>query len=204
MQTLTRYEVEELWADTVGVQSVPIDWADCHGEEYDGWESFAAPDCPTCGDYAVRGDVGSLEAWTCPDETCEQHGQEIDPYEDDGGRPVMNYHYPLPDTTLRVGDEYAAAEAIRDLPLCLVRFGDGSLSLALTGGGMDLSWEIAEAFTRLGYLPPLHFCDLPRMSGYPRDDAHRYTIAACLRSCDVAEAQAARTREHLQRFEEEA
>lgn len=91
------------------------------------------------------------------------------------------------------------AEKIADLPLCIVRFEDDeSYALALTGGGMDLSWEIAEAFMRLGYLPPLAYCDLPNMAGMDTgDERHRWVIAGCLRSCEVATFQAERTAEKL-------
>jgi hypothetical protein len=96
---------------------------------------------------------------------------------------MMNYAYPL--ESLRIdmrgtllGDSvpdsigahgfpttvHEAAHALRGLPLCIIERLDGEgYELALTGGGMDLSWEICEAFVRLGFLPPVHFCDLPDM-----------------------------------------
>lgn len=75
--------------------------------------------------------------------------------------PMMNYFYPVSDYTPGGMDEWAAK--IADLPLCVVEL-DGERGLALTGGGMDLSWEIAEAYVRLGYYPPT-WLDLPAMSG---------------------------------------
>ncbi len=51
---------------------------------------------------------------------------------------------------------------------------------------MDLSWEICEAFLRLGYLPPATFADLPRMAGYPQSDEQRATMEACAVSLETA------------------
>lgn len=195
MQAVETYDIESLWVDSVFAVPVSIDWREAWNGG-DGWDSFEAPDCPECGSYGTWN--SDEHAWTCPKEKCDQHGAEIDP--DDLTGPVMNYYYSLPDLN-RVGDEYEAASRIADLPLCVVTFEDGSHALALTGGGMDFSWEIAEAFTRLGFLPPLHFCDLPRMAGYPRTDEHRHTIAACKRSAEVARYRAARVLESLNEYD---
>jgi hypothetical protein len=75
--------------------------------------------------------------------------------------PMMNYFYPVSDYTRGGMEDWAAT--IADLPLCVVEL-DGERGLALTGGGMDLSWEIAEAYVRLGYYPP-SWLELPAMSG---------------------------------------
>jgi hypothetical protein len=85
------------------------------------------------------------------------------PDEEDGEEdgPMMNYYYELP---VFNQIESEAAAKLDGLPLCLVEV-DDRYALALTGGGMDLSWEICEAFMRLGYLPPVSFCDLPAMCG---------------------------------------
>lgn len=152
-----------------------------------------------CVTAVLRGCVARSDeasAWRCPKTGCAVNLTEQD-IEDDGEGPMMNYYYPLPDLR-RVGDDpHEAASRIADLPLCVVEFQDGGYALALTGGGMDLSWEICEAFTRLGFLPPVHFADLPAMTGYPRTEEHRYTIQACVRSAEVAEGWARRTRERL-------
>jgi hypothetical protein len=193
MTSTQPYPVEGLWVDTVFTGSVSADWDVIGGEYREGFTSYEAPSCPTCDEYAVWHE----RTWTCGNGACEDAGVEV---EDDSEGPMMNYYYPLPDLR-RVGDDPGeAASRIRDLPLCVIEFPDGSYALALTGGGMDLSWEICLAFTRLGFLPPLHFADLPAMAGYPRGDEHRYTISACLRSTEVAEARAQRIRETLARL----
>lgn len=75
--------------------------------------------------------------------------------------PMMNYFWHLGDS----GDIDEMAAKLDGLPLCVVEFEEsGEIGLALTGGGMDLSWEIAEGFIRLGYRPPTSL-DLPGMVG---------------------------------------
>ena len=51
---------------------------------------------------------------------------------------------------------------------------------------MNLAWEICEAFMLLGFLPPLHFCDLPGMAGRGASAKDRWIIAGCLKSCVIA------------------
>lgn len=97
--------------------------------------------------------------------------------------PMMNYYYPLPDRDSFNGED---ANKIQDMPLVLVEFEDENCALALTGGGMDLSWEICEAFIRLGYRPPLHFCDLPAMAGRGESEHDRAIIEACKESARIA------------------
>lgn len=186
--TFAAFPVDQLWVDTVGVQSIAIDWQEMGALE-DGWEAFESPVCPECDEYGIREDY----MWVCGNGGCDRGGDEIDAYSEG---PMMNYYYPLPDLRRLGDDPYAAAEAISDLPLCVVQFG-GGFALALTGGGMDLSWEICEAFTRLGFLPPLHFCDLPRLAGKRIEERERYVVDACRRSADVVAYQAQRTRERL-------
>jgi hypothetical protein len=110
----------------------------------------------------------------------------------------MNYFYPLPDESRYGGalDKYDA-QAIINLPLCLVNLETGEYGLALTGGGMDLSWEICEAYIRLGYLPPFHFCDLPRMAGRGTSARDRAIIRGCKRSCDITIGWGQQTKKHL-------
>lgn len=70
--------------------------------------------------------------------------------------PMMNYYWPL--THWLNADPYEFAERLRSFNLCLVKIeieDDNALwALALTGGGMDLSWDIAAGYIALGFLPP--------------------------------------------------
>lgn len=102
--------------------------------------------------------------------------------------PMMNYFYPLNESDGnslgRWEDSFDTVEAayrLRDLPLCLVER-DGDYGLALTGGGMDLTWEIVAAYVALGYLPPVSFSRLPGMAGMPNGASDRLVIAAVSRS----------------------
>ena len=73
---------------------------------------------------------------------------------------MMNYFYPLPGD---ISEE--VKQSLVDTCLCLVQMGDGEeIGFALSGGGMDLSWEICEAYILAGFLPPIYFCPLPQMA----------------------------------------
>ena len=77
-------------------------------------------------------------------------------------------------------DEKEAAKALVDLPLCIVYLiEEEAYFLALTGGGMDLTWQICEAYMRLGYLPPTHFSRLPRYAGATLNSAEALTNRCC-------------------------
>lgn len=119
--------------------------------EEDGWRYIVAVQCEDCGGIYIAD--GPTE---CENLDCENYGGEIGSG-DDG--PMMSYYYELPTDP----SDAAIAELV-ELPVCVVYI-DGEPGLALTGGGMDLSWEICEAFMRLGYLPPLHFAGLPAIAG---------------------------------------
>lgn len=88
--------------------------------------------------------------------------------------PMMCYWYPVRSDDYDPEDHATLAAQVRDLPLCVV-YVDGTYGLALTGGGMDLSWEIAEAFIAIDYWPPL-FVDLPRMAGRGTSEADQRII----------------------------
>lgn len=94
---------------------------------------------------------------------------------------MMNYSYALP--CFKDADLAEGVKKLLGLPLCIVRFMDDpsgdDYALALTGGGMNLAWEICEAYLRLGYCPPVYFCDLPRMSGRGASKHDRDIVEAC-------------------------
>lgn len=109
--------------------------------------------------------------------------------------PMMNYYYPAD-----LDDPEDAARKLADTCLCVVEV-DGRTGLALTGGGMDLSWEIVGAFMALGMLPPAHFAHLPHMADRRTATVDTVTaIAACLRSVDVVAREAEGRRHHLTTF----
>lgn len=144
---------DRLNCDTIDVKPRDYDFGKGYAEK---WEYFEAVTCDKCGEAViVHG---------------ENHHNDIDDTDCDGylnsDGPMMNYYYPLPGFDMDVED---AAKAIVDLPLCIVHFEDtDEYALALTGGGMNLSWEICAAYLKLGYMPPLHFADLPKLAGGPQ------------------------------------
>lgn len=113
----------------------------------------------------------------------------------DGMIPVMSYYYPVGSPYLTGADQARLVAA--GLPLSLVEIDGVGVVLVLTGGGMDLSWEICEAYMVLGQLPPVHFCDLPGMAGRGESARDRSIIAACLRSLAIVAERAIDTRGQL-------
>ena len=142
----------------------------------------------------------------CPNPDCEQFRQEVDEYGDGDDGPMMNYYYLLPSKRSGSSDSYDRSDAAKldGLPLVIVNFHEGphagEQALALSGGGMDLSWEICEAFMRLGFLPPAKFADLPAMAGYPRNARHRWIIDGCRRTFTVQAGFADRSIDSLDRM----
>lgn len=103
-------------------------------------------------------------------------------YEPQFEGPAMNYFYPLNEERM---DENECARKLARLPLVLVRINGGDnnadqYGLALTGGGMDLTWEICAAYIALGYVPPAHFArNLPMYAGLKLTKHRREIIRWC-------------------------
>lgn len=222
MTTTTDTPTElRLYTDTIDTMPVNKSWdaetwepsaGDVPGA-WNFWE-MTTPDegeeatCNDCGDPIVFAD----DRWEHKnvtdglmdedDAVPADHDAELDVvlWNDEHGQPegpMMNYWYPLHESGRDFSPEMAARTlAQHNLPLCVVEV-DGDYGLALTGGGMDLSWEIAEAFARLGYCPPLHFCNLPRMAGRERYESTPYVLRACAYSARIAAMRAERTVEDI-------
>jgi len=165
-----RTAIKNLSGDAIDAEPINYDWRTGYGET---WESHEATACQKCG-KAVAGLGGETHSALDTESAC-------DGYVGEASGPMMNYFYPLPAEPRSVQE---AAEALVNLPLALIEMtgGDngplsGKWGLALTGGGMDLSWEICEAFMLLGYVPPLHFAGLPRMAGRGDSPRDRWILA---------------------------
>lgn len=170
--------LKDLSLAAVNVTPVNIDWRERLGEDLEGYTVHEAEECGECGETIICHGYGEEQHMD------HDHESECDGYLNSEG-PMMNYYYELPhfagnDMLPSGGDIELAAKALENHPLCLVEFDDGTVALALTGGGMDLTWEICGAFIALGYSPPLHFCDLPRMAGKAHDPRWRPVVAACM------------------------
>ncbi len=137
------------------------------GTPWTFWESFKCDGCEKPSDGNNM----------CQNEECERYGDEAKSYADEGPTSSIYWEIRLPHTM----DEDDVARAIHDLPVCLVKVGE-EYGLILTGGGMNLIWEIVEAFTRIGALPPTDKIDLASMADRGESERDRYLIAACLRA----------------------
>ena len=184
MKVYKRTPLKDLSGDAIDVQSQDVDWTGddaTFGTYPDDWDYFEAQECDVCG--RVRCTHG--------EEQCNDDGHgKCDGYMGSSDGPMMNFAYELPVCSYMNFDPEEAAIKIADLPLCIVQR-DDKFYLALTGGGMDLSWEICTAYLRLGFLPPVRFADLPRMSGRGTSKVDRYIISACMQSFKVAGSCAA-------------
>jgi hypothetical protein len=112
--------------------------------------------------------------------------------------PMMNYLYPLPDFRM----DPSKAQALLDTEggaVCVVDVG-GETYMALTGGGMDMSWDIAHGYMLLGYYPPLDYCNLPDFAGQRASEKNLWIVQGCLRSCEIARSTAKNRIEHLRQL----
>lgn len=183
--------VSELYFGQTGCKPISYDWqANPYIEK---WEYYAASKCEKCGEIVVgRGGENHCDI---------DQDSECDGYIPSNDGPMMSYYYPL--DVRDSFDPREAAKLLVHLPLVIVEFQEGEMSptgdyaLALSGGGMDLSWEICEAFMRLGYLPPVHFSDLPQMAGRGASAKDRWIIAACRRSLQGEKQSVGRTLRRL-------
>jgi hypothetical protein len=184
--------------DAVDTTPQSIDWREALGENMEGYLVYEASECQGCNRLVVSSSLGENEHRDIEHEVevivegeAEMQRCTCDATIYNEG-PAMSYWYPV-----KIDNPTEAAKLIAHLPLCVVEFEDGRTGLALTGGGMDLSWEICEAFKALGYWPPLHFCNLPKMAGRGTSAKDIELIEACMETCRIAEGWAARKRERL-------
>lgn len=97
----------------------------------------------------------------------------------------MNYFY-LIGTNRECRFTQSDADKLEGLPLAIVYYAPFDMwGLVLTGGGMDLSWEICEGFIRLGYLPPSTMCKLPNFASMKWTEDREMIFSACLRSLEI-------------------
>jgi len=191
-------DVEELSLAALDEKSHFYSWSDAP----ELWRSLEVETCSECGATLVIG-AGGERLHSDEDSAVKCAG-----YVNAEG-PMMNFYYPLPnldyalrtrfgddasralDAEQRLGAEdaglHAATRTLASLPLALIEFTDANHdddnkhALALTGGGMDLSWEICEAYMRLGYAPPVFF-DPPLMSGRGKAPVDLWILAGCRRA----------------------
>lgn len=221
----TREEIIEAARTKVREQRLRVDYIDAKPEQFDWttnavdedgdplYDVFEAITCDDCNQPIVdsedHGVVDSDGASVrLPDDVpledlddwADEHGLARCPRQGSDARdlfaegPMMNIRYPIADGTATQDN----ARDIVDLPLCLVSFEDADY-LALTGGGMDLSWEICEAYVTLGFLPPTHF-RLPRMADKYLNEGTALVVAAVEYANEIQAKWAASNREDAARL----
>ena len=179
---MKRAAIKTLYAEDIDSEPIDFDFGSGYGER---WEYYESSRCEKCNKI-VTGVFGEGQHFEADNNT------ECDGYVHTDG-PMMNYCYPI---SLRE-DVNEAIKKIVDLPLVIIKFtgenDGGGYYLALSGGGMDLSWEICEGYMLLGQLPPVHFCDLPQISGRGKSNRDRWIIAGCRKSLIFANLRNYRT-----------
>ena len=140
MSVKKRIDPDELWPHTAMSHSEHYDFLEKH--QYDDW------DLP----FALT-------------KKEEENGDFL---------PKMNYIYPLPEFERRPGTVFVGSLGVESdgyskelkkrldaagAVTVIRRIDDDKFYLALTGGGMNMSWDICAGYIALGYLPPLDFCE---------------------------------------------
>ena len=154
----------KLYCDSVTVKARHFNFGEGYPER---WEYAQLQQCQECWEVVSDGE-------SCPQEGCDG---ELEPEQDAG--PTMNYFWPLPDFH---GDTQEAARKLNEagVALCLVwtldEYDADEYGLALTGGGMDLSWDICRAYMALGFMPPLAACELPDFAGQDYSDPRNQEV----------------------------
>ena len=197
---------EELsWGSHDG-RSVDYDWSE-HDPEGD-WEvvmpDFRSYERKLLLLYAKENSIdleehfgGKRELKETPDEAVAEFLSER--WNEEGSEnPVMNYYYPI---HIGWSGSISAEDAqfilsVNHLCLTVVHMMDDNVSddyvLALTGGGMDLTWEICEAFCLLGQIPPSSMSDVPDMSGRGMSKRDQW-ILACIKRGHEANIEQAKS-----------
>lgn len=185
MPNTNAIDISSLYYSAVGAQSVHFNFGAGYGET---WEDVPLPylTCSSC-DF-VGQDESYEEGEACP-HCILGEGQSC--LELPECRPMMNYYYPLPNYDRNPeADQLHLYKSSANVVLVQIRGGEDvedSYALALSGGGMDLSFDICHAYILLGYAPPLVFCDLPHFAGQDnRKEPFASIIKACFQSTKSA------------------
>ncbi len=175
--------------DTINAQPIDIDWVDAFKNER---AEIIYPDTSDLdlNELESLADALGFGFRLTEDETnaemLDRYREELAEHAMDQSyqiEPQMNYAYPITGFDRDLGG--CQSLIVSETSCCLVMLDDEPV-LALTGGGMDLSWDICQAYTILGLLPPLHFVsNLPKMAGmsYLKN---RETLEACQRTAEIA------------------
>lgn len=193
--------ITELSLAAIDVNSVDFDFG--YGPDNGDWEEVPVGllQCNYCEVHVF--DDTYVEGDPCPDQGCFvlNTGYLVRPYY----VPMMNYYYALPyyegDPEADQLTLYQSSANVVLVKMVGVDYDEDTYVLALSGGGMDLSWDICHAYILLGYAPPLSFCDLPDFAGQDNRQEPFWTILkACLRSAKAVEQRAVRKTGQLLKY----
>lgn len=189
-------DVKRLRTTTADSKSVKIDLSDTQlGEDYD-WDIPLHGNAYDDEEYidlaikmiAERHNVPLNDAYI--DEV--DIDDEIDEILYNEYYPVSRHFWPLEnfDEKTPVTKMLTALEKAGPVTIVNIHHNHtGGYFIGLTGGGMDLSWELVAAHVYLGYLPPLELCrDLPDMGKNYRKDSDDL-VAACKETIYTMEKQ---------------
>lgn len=159
----------------------------CRGDGCSECDEKGTVDCETCLGSGAEGCNNCDGEGQVDCENCDGTGKIDCDYEgcnegelDEDWDPMMDYYYPLP-SSFQVPEGVAA---LLDNTTLIYFPNERRYALALTGGGMDLSWQICNSYINLGYLPPIHFIELPRMAQH-HGDRQKLIVAACKKSAEI-------------------
>jgi hypothetical protein len=141
----------------------------------------------------------------------EYHCQDVNAADDDdevieqargawtdheSGIPMMNYYYPIELLHGLEVEKLQLKMELEGMATTLVLVNDEP-AIVLTGGGMDLSWDICWGFILCGCYPPAHFCRLPEFAGRQPSDRNLMILAACSKTLECVKLQTTRSEEYL-------
>jgi len=170
MNKLTKKQTETFSAlkyTFIDAVSASYDWSTGYGDSWD----IIRPDTYEMDtrEIKTRAEYYNINTDCCNLAALAEKVQE-EIYIDPQYEPMINYYTDLGDVNAE-----NMAEKFDGSCFTVIRFYDGEVGLALTGGGMDMRWSMAEAFINAGYFPPAYVCELPAMAG----KTNALTIAAC-------------------------
>ncbi len=188
--------IDELSFAAIDVNSIYFDFGNGYGNT---WEEVFP--CVLRCNYCTATYIDEVydEDDPCPNEECYNAEGTL---ERPDCAPQMNYYYSLPyyegDPESDQATLYLSSANVVLVKIIGVDDDEDVYALALSGGGMDLSFDICHAFILLGYAPPLQFCELPDFAGQDnRREPFASIIKACLQSVKAATQRANRKKEKL-------
>ena len=165
-------------------------WLDAHTDE--GSHDLREESSLGCAD---DDDAQEEFADACRDKVLEVLEEVRDSWQE-LNYPMMNYYWPLScDPSSQEAERIAAETALVAIRLTET----DNLALALAGGGMDLSWDIAYAYILAGSLPPVDL-RLPDFAGLDLGRRERTIIAALDRAHRVLQQRSKSEQQILQQL----